>query len=43
MPFKANAARGHHIPKQKRRVTHWAAYNARAFKILGCGEMSARF
>src|ERR1700761_1418788 len=28
MPFKANAARRHHIPKQKRRVTNWAAYDA---------------
>jgi hypothetical protein len=23
MPFKANAARRHHIPKQKRKVTSW--------------------
>jgi hypothetical protein len=28
MPFKANAARRHHIPRQKRRVTNWAAYDA---------------
>ena len=28
MPFKANAARRHHIPKQKRKVTNWAAYDA---------------
>jgi hypothetical protein len=28
MPFKVNAARRHHIPKQKRRVTNWAAYDA---------------
>src|SRR5437588_12544934 len=28
MPFKANATRRHHIPKQKRRVTNWAAYDA---------------
>jgi hypothetical protein len=28
MPFKANAARRHHIPKQTRKVTNWAAYNA---------------
>ena len=28
MPFKANAARRHHIPKQKRKVTNWANYNA---------------
>ena len=28
MPFKANAARRHHIPKQKRKVTNWAEYDA---------------
>jgi Transposase DDE domain len=28
MPFKANAARRHHIPKQKRKVTNWTAYDA---------------
>src|ERR1700750_2237464 len=28
MPFKANAARRHHIPKQKRKVTDWATYHA---------------
>jgi hypothetical protein len=28
MPFKANAARRHHIPRQTRKVTNWAAYNA---------------
>jgi hypothetical protein len=28
MPFKANAARRHHIPKQKRKVTNWSAYDA---------------
>jgi hypothetical protein len=28
MPFKAHAARRHHIPKQKRKVTNWAAYDA---------------
>jgi len=28
MPFKANAERRHHIPKQKRKVTNWADYNA---------------
>ena len=28
MPFKANAARRHHIPKQRHRVTNWAAYDA---------------
>ena len=27
MPHKANAARRHHIPRPKRRVTNWAAYN----------------
>src|SRR3982750_3966717 len=28
MPFKADAARRHHIPKQRRRVTNWAEYDA---------------
>jgi hypothetical protein len=28
MPFKANLSRRHHIPRQKRRVTNWAAYDA---------------
>jgi hypothetical protein len=28
MPFKANAARRHHIPRQTRKVTNWADYNA---------------
>jgi hypothetical protein len=28
LPFKANAARRHHIPKQKQRVTNWAEYDA---------------
>jgi hypothetical protein len=28
VPFKANAARRHHIPKQRHRVTNWRAYDA---------------
>ena len=28
MPFKANQDRRHHIPKQRRRVTNWAEYDA---------------
>ena len=28
VPFKANAARRHHIPKQRHRVTNWAEYDA---------------
>jgi hypothetical protein len=28
VPFKSNAARRHHIPKQRRRVTNWAEYDA---------------
>src|SRR3954451_10417543 len=28
MPFKANRQRRHHIPKQRRRVTNWAVYDA---------------
>src|ERR671915_2302596 len=27
-PFKANAARRHHIPKQRHRVTNWSEYDA---------------
>jgi hypothetical protein len=28
MPFKANAARRHHIPKQRHKLTNWAEYDA---------------
>ena len=28
MPFKSNAARRHHIPKQRHRVTNWSEYDA---------------
>jgi hypothetical protein len=28
MPFKANAARRHRIPKQQRQITNWAVYDA---------------
>jgi len=28
MPFKANTDRRHHIPKRKRKVTNWPAYDA---------------
>ncbi len=28
MLFKVNADRRHHIPKQRHRVTNWAAYEA---------------
>jgi hypothetical protein len=28
VPFNANAARRHHIPKQRHRVTNWAEYDA---------------
>jgi hypothetical protein len=28
VPFKANAARRHRIPKRRHRVTNWAAYDA---------------
>ncbi len=27
MPFKANVVRRHHSPKQKRKLTNWAAYD----------------
>jgi hypothetical protein len=28
VPFKANADRRHHIPKQQNRVTNWSEYDA---------------
>jgi hypothetical protein len=28
MPFKADASHRHHIPKQKRKVTNWAEFEA---------------
>jgi len=28
VPFKANAKRRHHIPKQRHRVTNWSEYDA---------------
>jgi hypothetical protein len=28
MTFKVNAASRHHIPKQKRKVMNWSAYDA---------------
>ena len=28
VPFKANAARRHYIPKQRHRVTNWTEYEA---------------
>jgi hypothetical protein len=28
MPFKHNASRRHHIPKARRRITNWPAYEA---------------
>jgi hypothetical protein len=28
VPFKANAARRHRIPRRRHRVTNWAAYDA---------------
>ena len=34
MPFKANQDRRHHIPKQRHRVTNWAAYD-RALRQRG--------
>jgi hypothetical protein len=40
MPFKANAARRHHIPKQKRKVTDWAAYDT---SLRQRGSLTVRF
>ena len=36
VPFKANAAHRHHIPKQRHRVTNSAAYDA-ALRQRGSG------
>jgi hypothetical protein len=40
MPFKANAARRHHIPKQRRRVTNWLEYDA---ALRGRGSLAVWF
>ena len=40
MPFKANAARRHHIPKQRRRVTNWSEYDA---ALRGRGSLTVWF
>src|SRR5215207_9225968 len=40
MPFKANAARRHHIPKQRHRVTNWAEYDA---ALRQRGSLTVRF
>ena len=40
MPFKANAARRHHIPKQRRRVTNWPEYDA---ALRGRGSLTVWF
>ncbi len=34
MPFKANADRRHHIPKQRYKVTNWAEYDAGVLSAL---------
>ena len=40
MPFKANAARRHHIPKQRRRVTNWLEDDA---ALRGRGSLTVWF
>src|SRR4029079_6690483 len=40
MPFKANADRRHRIPKQRRRVTNWAEYDA---ALRQCGSLTVWF
>ncbi len=40
MPFKANRNRRHHIPKQRHRVTNWAAYDA---GLRGRGSLTVWF
>jgi hypothetical protein len=37
---KVNAARRHHIPKQKRKVTNWAAHDA---SLRQRGRLTVRF
>ncbi len=40
MPFKSLADRRHHIPKQRHRVTNWAAYDA---SLRGRGSLTIWF
>ena len=40
MPFKANAARRHRIPKKRHRVTNWATYDA---SLRARGSMTVWF
>jgi hypothetical protein len=40
VPFKANAACRHHIPKQRHRVTNWGAYDA---ALRQRGSLAVRF
>ena len=40
MPFKANAACRHHIPRQRHRVTNWPAYDA---ALRGRGSLTVWF
>ena len=40
MPFKSNADRRRHIPKQRHRVTNWAEYDA---ALRQCGSLTVWF
>ena len=40
MPFKANAASRHHVPRQRHRVTNWPAYDA---ALRGRGSLTVWF
>src|SRR3712207_2853410 len=40
MPFKINQDRRHHIPRQRHRVTNWAAYDA---GLRARGSLTVRF
>src|SRR3954449_10878967 len=40
VPFKANAARRHRIPRQRHRVANWAAYDA---ALRQRGSLTVRF
>src|SRR3954452_8807503 len=42
MPFEANAARRHHIPKQRHRVTNWPAYDAALRQRGGASRYGSR-
>jgi hypothetical protein len=40
VPFKANADRRHHIPKQQDRVTNWSEYEQIFYRLCGMTQSS---